>query len=98
MLAYQQTDSTALVAFIMEITILTRQQHVAEFIRPMLTQSLTAGQYFTIGEIQELPCKVGAEVQLVQKQTHHQRYRSCHYGAPAKDNSHFVNYAATCVV
>src|SRR5207248_4500834 len=47
MLAYQQKESTARVASIMENTNLSKQQQVSEIMRQMLTQAQTAGQYFT---------------------------------------------------
>src|SRR5258708_31456986 len=49
MLAYQQKESTARVASIMENTNLSKQQQVSEIMRQMLTQAQTAGQYFKIG-------------------------------------------------
>src|SRR5438132_2454961 len=45
MLAYQQKESTARVASIMENTNLSKQQQVSEIMRQMLTQAQTAGQY-----------------------------------------------------
>src|SRR6185503_8821514 len=45
MLAYQQKESTARVAYIMETTNLSKQQQVSEIMRQMLTQAQTAGQY-----------------------------------------------------
>src|SRR5699024_12287515 len=45
MLAYQQKESTARVAPIMENTNLSKQQQVSEIMRQMLTQAQTAGQY-----------------------------------------------------
>src|SRR5439155_20309367 len=47
MLAYQQKQSTARVASIMENTNLSKQQQVSEIMRQMSTQAQTAGQYFT---------------------------------------------------
>src|SRR5438552_870025 len=47
MIAYQQKESTARVASIMENTNLSKQQQVSEIMRQMLTQAQTAGQYFT---------------------------------------------------
>src|SRR2546430_1596571 len=47
MLAYQQKESTARVASMMENTNLSKQQQVSEIMRQMLTQAQTAGQYFT---------------------------------------------------
>src|SRR2546426_419225 len=46
MLAYQQKESTARVASIMENTNLSKQQQGSEIMRQMLTQAQTAGQYF----------------------------------------------------
>src|SRR5438132_998647 len=46
MLAYQQKESTARVASIMENTNLSKQKQVSEIMRQMLTQAQTAGQYF----------------------------------------------------
>src|SRR5260370_482590 len=46
MLAYQQKESTARVASIMENTNLSKQQQVSEIMRQMLTQAQTAGHYF----------------------------------------------------
>src|SRR5690554_7007682 len=51
MLAYQQKESTARVASIMENTNLSKQQQVSEIMRQMLTQAQTAGQYFTNDQI-----------------------------------------------
>src|SRR2546422_7528292 len=47
MLAYQQKESTARVAAIMENTNLSKQQQVCEIMRQMPTQSQTAGQNCT---------------------------------------------------
>src|SRR5699024_12514358 len=76
MLAYQQKESTARVASIMENTNLSKQQQVSEIMRQMLTQAQTAGQYFTNDQIKEMTRKVSAEVDLVHQQTQNQRYRS----------------------
>src|SRR5438445_9658258 len=54
MLAYQQKESTARVASIMENTNLSKQQQVSEIMRQMLTQAQTAGQYFTNDQIKEM--------------------------------------------
>src|SRR2546430_3384922 len=43
--SYQQKESTARVASIMENTNLSKQQQVSEIMRQMLTQAQTAGQY-----------------------------------------------------
>src|SRR5829696_3737761 len=81
MLAYQQKESTARVASIMENTNLSKQQQVSDIMRQMLTQAQTAGQYFTNDQIKEMTRKVSAEVDLVHQQTQNQRYGSSHIGA-----------------
>src|SRR5438552_15028165 len=81
---YQQKESTARVASIMENTNLSKQQQVSEIMRQMLTQAQTAGQYFTNDQIKEMTRKVSAEVDLVHQQTQNQRYGSSHIGATAK--------------
>src|SRR6266508_3872826 len=68
MLAYQQKESTARVASIMENTNLSKQQQVSEIMSQMLTQAQTAGQYFTNDQIKEMTRKVSAEVDLVHQQ------------------------------
>src|SRR5467141_2154639 len=98
MLAYQQKESTARVASIMEHTNLYKQQQVSEIMRQMLTQAQTAGQYFTNDQIKEMTRKVSAEVDLVHQQTQNQRYGSSHIGATAKDISNVVTDAASGVV
>src|SRR5437867_11495353 len=98
MLAYQQKESTARVASIMENTNLSKQQQVSEIMRQMLTQAQTAGQYFTNDQIKEMPRKVSADVDLVHQQTQTQRYGSSHMGATVKDMSHVVTVAASGVV
>src|SRR2546427_451148 len=98
MLAYQQKESTARVASIMENTNLSKQQQVSEIMRQMLTQAQTAGQYFTNDQIKEMTRKVSAEVDLVHQQTQNQRYGSSHIGATAKDISNVVTDAASSVV
>src|SRR5699024_2723628 len=54
MLAYQQKESTARDAPIMENTNLSKQQQVSEIMRQMLTQAQAAGQYFTNDQIKEM--------------------------------------------
>src|SRR5690606_19629395 len=76
MLAVQHGGSTAGVASIMENTNLSKQQHVPEIMRQMLTQAQTAGQYFTNDQIKEMARKVSAEVDVVHQQTQNQRYGS----------------------
>src|SRR5262245_5448853 len=98
MLAYQQKESTARVASIMENTNPSKQQQVSEIMRQMLTQAQTAGQYFTNDQIKEMTRKVSAEVDLVHQQTQNQRYGSSHIGATAKDISNVVTDAASGVV
>src|SRR2546430_15107443 len=68
-ISYQQKESTARVASIMENTNLSKQQQVSEIMRQMLTQAQTAGQYFTNDQIKEMTRKVSAEVDLVHQQT-----------------------------
>src|SRR5436190_20372530 len=46
-LAYQQKESTAHVASIMDNTNLSKQQQVSAIMRHILTQAQPAGQYFT---------------------------------------------------
>src|SRR2546423_810051 len=98
MLAYQQKESTARVASIMENTNLSKQQQVSEIMRQMLTQAQTAGQYFTNDQIKEMTRKVSAEVDLVHQQTQNQRYGSSHIGATAKDISNVWNDTPARVV
>src|SRR5258707_13577236 len=98
MLAYQQKESPARVASIMENTNLSKQQHVSEIMRQMLTQAQTARQYFTNYQIKERTRKVSAEVDLVQQQTQNQRYGSSHIGATAKDISNVGTDGASGVV
>src|SRR5699024_11408385 len=90
MLAYQQKESTARVASIMENTNLSKQQQVSEIMRQMLTQAQTAGKYFTNDQIKEMTRKVSAEVDLVYQQTKNQRYGFSHIGVTAKDISNVV--------
>src|SRR2546430_540430 len=94
MLAYQQKESTARVASIMENTNLSKQQQVSEIMRQMLTQAQTAGQYFTNDQIKEMTRKVSAEVDLVHQQTQNQRYGSSHIGATV----FFFNNVATAAI
>src|SRR5438874_12005751 len=98
MLAYQQKESTARVASIMEHTDLSKQQQVSEIMRQMLTQAQTDGQYFTNDQIKEMTRKVSAEVNLVHQQAQNQRYGSSHIGATAKDISKVFADAASGVV
>src|SRR5690606_38793919 len=98
LLAYQQKESTARVASIMENTNLSKQQQVSETMRQLLPQAQTAGQYFTNDQIKEMTRKVSAEVDLVHQQTQNQRYGSSHIGATAKDISNVVTDAASGVV
>src|SRR6516164_1647813 len=98
MLAYQQKESTARVASIMENTNLSKQQQVSDIMRQILTQAQTAGQYFTNDQIKEMTRKVSVEVDLVHQQTQNQRYGSSHIGATAKDISNVVTDAASGVV
>src|SRR5260221_14568086 len=98
MLAYQQKESTARVASIMENTNLSKQQQVSEIMRQMLTQAQTACQYFTNGQIKEKSRKVSAKVDLVLQQTQNQRYGSSLNGGSAEYISRVVAEAAAGVV
>src|SRR5207244_4167513 len=98
MLAYQQKESTARVASIMENTNLSKQQKVSEIMRQMLTQAQTAGQYFTNDQIKEMTLKVSAVVDLVNQQTTYQRYGSSHICVTAMDHATVVTDAASGVV
>src|SRR5699024_11760136 len=90
MLAYQQKESTARVASIMENTNLSKQKQVSEIMRQMLTQAQTAGQYFTNDQIKEMTRKVSAEDDLVHQQPQNQRYGPSHIGSNAKDITNVV--------
>src|SRR2546428_10650656 len=85
MLAYQQNESTARIASIMENTNLSKQQQVSEIMGKMLTQALTHGQYFTNDQIKELTRKVSAEDDLVHQQTQDQRDGYTHIRATAQE-------------
>src|SRR3546814_5632104 len=98
MLAYQQKESTARVASIMENTNPSKQQQASQILRQMLTQAQTAGQYFTNDQSQEMTRKVNAEVDLVHQQTQNQRSGSSHLGPAAKDHSTVVTEDASGVV
>src|SRR5437773_10813253 len=74
MLAYQQKESPARVASIMENTNLSKQQQVSEIMRQMLTQAQTTGQYFTNDQITDMTRNVSAEVDLVHQHTQTPRY------------------------
>src|SRR5438445_5090686 len=70
MLAYQQKESTARVASIMENNNLSKQQQVSEIMRQMLTQAQTAGQYFTNDQIRSEERRVGKECRVRWEKTH----------------------------
>src|SRR3546814_3293451 len=72
-LAYQQKESPARVASIMENTNLSKQQQDYENIEQMLTQAQTDGQYFTDDQITGITRKVSAAVDVVHEKTHNQR-------------------------
>src|SRR5205823_4269039 len=97
MLAYQQKESTARVASIMENTNLSKQQQVSEIMRQMLTHAQTAGQYFTNDLIKEMARQGMAEVDLVHQQTQSQPYGPAHIVATAKDISTAITDAASAV-
>src|SRR5690606_8378992 len=96
--AYQQTESTAPGASLMENTNLSKHHLVCEIMRHTLTQSQTAGQYFINDQIKEMTRNVSAEVDLVHQQTQNQRYGSSHIGATEKDISNVVTDPASGVV
>src|SRR2546428_12655127 len=98
MLAYQEKESTARVASIMETTNLSKKQQVSEIMRQMLTQAQTAGEYFTNDQIKARTRKVSAEVDLVHQQTQNRRYGSSHIGSTAKYISTAFTYSASGVV
>src|SRR3989454_10465967 len=85
MLAYQQKESTARAASIMENTNLSKQQQVSELMRHMLTQVQTSGQYFTNDHIKEMTRKVSDEVDLDHQETQNQRYGASHSAPTAQD-------------
>src|SRR3546814_8555980 len=72
--AYQQKESTARVASIMENTNIHKQQQVSEIMRQMLTQAQTSVQYYTNDQIIEMTRKSSADVHLVHHITRNQRY------------------------
>src|SRR5262249_30215162 len=98
MLAYQQKESTARVASIMENTNLSKQQQVSEIMRQMLTQAQTAGQYFTNDQSRAMTGELSDEVDLVHQHTQNQRYGSSHIGDTAKAISNVVTDSASSVV
>src|SRR2546423_12725274 len=65
MLAYQQKETTARVASIMENNNLSKQQQVSDIMRQMLTQAQSAGQYYTNEPIKDMTRKSRAQVNLV---------------------------------
>src|SRR5690625_8008153 len=69
MFAYQQKESTARVASIMENTNLSKQQQGSEIMHQKLTQAQTDGQYFTNDQIKEMTCKFSAEDECVNHKT-----------------------------
>src|SRR2546430_219583 len=62
MLAYQQKESTARVASIIENTNLSKQQQGSESMRQMLTQAQTFCKYLTNAQISDIPRKVSAQI------------------------------------
>src|SRR5206468_2814413 len=94
----KECKSTGGVASNKKNTNLSKQQHVSEIMRQMLTQAQTAGQYFTNDQIKAMTRKVSAEVDLVHELTQNQRYVSAHIYGIAKDISHDVTDAASGVV
>src|SRR5690625_7549920 len=68
LLPYQQKESTARVASIMQNTNLSKHQKVSKIMRQMLTQAQTAGQYFTNHQIKDITHMLSAEDDLVHPQ------------------------------
>src|SRR5260221_13581407 len=62
MLAYQQKESTARGASIMENPNLSKHQQVSEIMGQMLNQAQAAGQYYPNDHIKAMPREVSAEV------------------------------------
>src|SRR5690606_40505445 len=58
MLAYQQKESTARVASIMENTNLSKQQQVSEIMRQMLTQAQRSEERFSRNAETDLVCRL----------------------------------------
>src|SRR3989440_12321041 len=69
----------------MENTNLSKQQHVSEIMRQMLTQAQTAGQYFTNDKIKKMTRKVSVGVDLVHQQTKNKRNGFFHIAVTEKD-------------
>src|SRR5438132_5257488 len=65
MLAYQQKESTARVASIMENTNLSKQQQVSEIMRQMITHAHTAGSSFSTDQIKQLFRTVSVVIDVV---------------------------------
>src|SRR5205814_4651138 len=86
MLAYQQKESTARVASIMENTNLSKQQQVSEIMRQMLTQAQTAGQYFTNDQRSEERFSRNAETDLVCRLLLEKKNKKKTHGAIVKLN------------
>src|SRR3546814_890803 len=97
MLAYQQKESTARVAYIMENTNLSKQQQVSEIMRQMLTPAHKAGQYFTNDQINEIHHKVSAEVDLFTHKPQNHHYASSHISAMTKNIVYVFTDASSCV-
>src|SRR5438445_1901136 len=70
MLAYQQKESTARVASIMENTNLSKQQQVSEIMRQMLTQAQRSEERFSRNAETDLVCRLLLEKKkLLQNKT-----------------------------
>src|SRR3546814_20785781 len=90
MLAYQQKESTARVASIMENTKLSKTHQVSEIMRQMLTQAQTADQYLNTDPIKSLTHQVSADVALVHPKKQNQRYRPVLNGCNDNDSLNVV--------
>src|SRR5206468_3535732 len=75
-----------------------KQQQASGFMRQMLTQAQTAGQYFSNDQLKEMTREVSAEADLAHRQTQNQRYGCSHIRATAEDISNVVTDAASGVV
>src|SRR5260370_34655236 len=83
MLAYQQKESTARVASIMDNTNLSKQQQLSDIMRQMLTQAQPAGQYFTNDLIYEITRKFSEGVFQDHEQPQTKRSGAAHIRVPS---------------
>src|SRR5207248_6678525 len=71
MLAYQQKESTARVASIMENTNLSKQQQVSEIMRQMLTQAQRSEERFSRNAETDLVCRLLLEKKKMKEKSAH---------------------------